>query len=53
MIRCQGKMEDVTKEPKLVCDIFKLISGRNESQNRWISKIKHSGKKKQNVNLGM
>lgn len=46
-------MEDVTKEPKLVCDIFKLISGRNESQNRWVSKIKHSGKKKQNVNLGM
>lgn len=45
-----GQMEDVTKESKVVYDIFKLISGRNESQKSQVSKAKNL-EKKQSVNL--
>ena len=46
-------MEDVTKESKLVYDVFKLVSGRNESQKRQVSKVKSILKKKQNINIEM
>lgn len=46
-------MEDVRKESKVIYDEFKLISGKNESQKRQLSKVKNILKKKQNVSLEM
>ena len=49
----KGQMENVTKESEVLYDIFKLISDRNESQKRQVSKVKNILVKKQHVNLEM
>lgn len=46
-------MENITKESEVLYDIFKLISDRNESQKRQVSKVKNILVKKQHVNLEM
>lgn len=46
-------MENVTKKSEVLYDTFKLISDRNESQKRQVSKVKNILVKKQHVNLEM